>query len=235
MRTLTLRSVMVGSCPSLGMEVSGQVVEEAPDRVLVLGLDESNEDRVSGALVRFQDTGTEVRTNERGEFHLPAFPTGTHTVAANHWGYLPREATAQVEENVILVLRLQPDPILLEAIEVSVERSSVTDRINRRARAIGRFFRSLDRERLLLTTASNPMEALQARDGICWLPCRDDEPGDRDCLASRGRAVRSIVYLDDMRLPGGPGVLEHYPPKQLERVECFHPPWTRSGSTPPTT
>ena len=226
MRRLTLLWVLGGLVTGAGMPIAAQVTEKAPDSVLVLGLvlDGSSEDGVTGALVRFQETQTQVRTNERGEFHLPAFPTGTHTVAANHWGYLPHEMTVRVEENVVLVLRLQPNPLLLDAIEVTVDRSSVTDRINRRARTIGRSYRSLDRGRLLLSSASNPMEALQDRYGIRWLPCPGDEPGERNCLAGRNRPERPMVYLDDMRLPGGLGVLEYYLPEQFERVEYFHPP-----------
>lgn len=226
MRGVTILWVVGSLVTGTGMEAHAQVGEEAPDRVLVLGLvlDGSTEDRVPEALVRFEETGTLVRTNEQGEFHLPAFPTGTHTVAATHWGYLPHEIEAQVEENVVLVLRLQPNPILLDAIEVSVERRSVRERINRRARAIGRSFRSLDRERLLLTSAANPMQALQDRYGIRWLPCPGDEPGERNCLAGRGRPARPVVYLDDMRLTGGLGVLELYGPDHFERVEYFHPP-----------
>ncbi len=225
-RSLAPILVTTGLATGPGSHVAAQVPEEAPDRVLVLGLvlDGSNEDRVPGALVRFEEAGVVVRSDERGEFHLPAFPAGEHTVVANHWGYLPQEVSAEVADNVLLVLRLDPDPIVLEAIDVSVERSSVTYRIQLRARSMGRSFRALDRERLLLTSASNAMEALQNRYGIRWLPCADDEPGDQNCLLSRGRPLRPVVFLDDVRLTGGLGVLEHLAPHQLHRVEYFPSP-----------
>lgn len=79
---------------------------------------------IVGATVRVPDTGESALTDDEGRFRMREVPIGSHEVAIAHLAYGEPALTVVVESGVSTFVEaaLEPRPIALEPISVSIER-----------------------------------------------------------------------------------------------------------------
>lgn len=150
-------------------------------------------------------------TTDSGRFLLCEIEAGPHRLTAERLGY--RTVTALVEavpSGDPLRVRMQADPIVLEGLEV------VMDRFRHRRRAVATTVRTYDEEDLASSSYGSVADFIDSRPGIVIGPCRF-----RACVYSRGGRVESNIYLDEMPLIGGWSELESIPTTQLYMVEVY--------------
>jgi hypothetical protein len=154
-------------------------------------------------------------TNERGAFRLDRVPPGSYLLLAQRMGYhglyVHVQVSAQTEP---VVIRLDPDPLVLEGIVV------VNDRLRYRRNAHPRLVRTYDENKFRRTGASDmygflkyevfpTFSSLRRRSGLWGVA------PDPTCPAG--------VYIDDQYIMGGLDVLSFYHPSQLYLLEVFGP------------
>jgi hypothetical protein len=154
-------------------------------------------------------------TDERGAFRLDRVPPGSYLLLAQRMGYhglyVHVQVSAQTEP---VVIRLDPDPLVLEGIVV------VNDRLRYRRNAHPRLVRTYDENKFRRTGASDmygflkyevfpTFSSLRRRSGLWGVA------PDPTCPAG--------VYIDDQYIMGGLDVLSFYHPSQLYLLEVFGP------------
>jgi len=157
-------------------------------------------------------------SDERGAFRLPSVPPGSYLLLAQRMGYEGLYVHVNVRaEMEPVVIRLEPDPVVLEGITV------VNDRFKYRRNAYPRLVRTYDEEKLRRTGASDVYAFL-----------RYEVPSSFSRASLRRRATRGSwgvttsdptcpagVYIDDQWIIGGLEVLSFYHPSQLYLLEVF--------------
>lgn len=186
-----------------GIRLVGQVVDANTGTPLL------------GAFVHLQGDLRGVLSDKDGTFVLTGVPKGIRSVAAEQLGYAHLVQTIQVgEENENLVLAMTPDPILLEGIEV------VMDRFERRRRATAVSSRVFERDDLLNSPAIDALEFIEKRSFFRTFPCRGTH-SESQCALVRGRVGPVSVYVDEMPFLDGLAYLRMLQPYELHRVEVY--------------
>lgn len=184
-------------------------------RVTVRGrvLDGVSDAPVHGAFVAPEGSDTGYLTDDDGTFVLrvPRSRTAYHLQVEN-LGYRTVRLSIPAEEveGSFIVLRIEPDPVVLEGLQV------MADRFRSRRRATAISARAYDREDLLRTTAFDAVDYLRFHSGIATSPC-----GLEICVMSRGRWVRPAVYIDERPSLSGLDELTTYRPQDLHMIEVF--------------
>ena len=185
--------------------IRGQVVDGsgAPIHLAMVGLAQSNQ---------------AVATDAEGRFLLPVPPGFRYRVAAEQLGYHPTEVWIAAEDiEHPLVITLEPDPIALRGLEVTV------DRLERRRRRYAGFVRVVDREALGLASATTAYEVIR-RHAPGLRPCLGDPYND--CVMRRGSISPVRICIDERPAWGGRDELEAYRPEELYMVEVYD--WGRA-------
>jgi len=209
---------------------SAQVsMDEGHTQLLGTVVDAQSGAPLQGAFVSldFDDTG--YLTHEDGSFALPVWPRGEYTVTVELLGYADLELEVSGPETDALVLQLSPDPIVLEAIEVQV------DRLERRRRSVPVSVFAADRDDLLKAPSMDVVDWVEGRFGLVSVYCQGstgaawassrasamfDDIGN-ECVLRRGRWVKPTIYLDEMPLLGGLEMLRTYQPQDFYTVEVY--------------
>jgi len=182
-------------------------------------LDAATGTPLSGAFVHLEGEDWGVLTDEDGRFSLPRVPRGLLSVAVEQLGYVDLVRTTEFREGAEpLVLALEPDPLLLEGIEV------VTDRFERRRRALAIPSQAYDREDLLASADFDVLEFVASRSLLRPVRCGSLSV-DGICAYVRGSIRPISVYVDEAPLIGGLDYLQMIQPHELHRVEVY-----RSGT-----
>lgn len=182
-------------------------------------LDAATGTPLNGAFVHLEGEDWGVLTDENGRFNLTEVPRGLLSVAVEQLGYVDLIQTTRFGEgSEPLVLALEPDPLLLEGIEV------VTDRFERRRRALAIPSQAYDREDLLGSGAFDVLEFVASRSLLRPVRCGSLSV-DGICAYVRGSIRPISVYVDEAPLIGGLDYLQMIPPHELHRVEVY-----RSGA-----
>ena len=196
--------------PAAGQEEQ-PACEEGQARIVGMVIDANTEAPLSGAFVSVAASDWGSLTTGDGRFLLCEIGGGTHILTADRLGYgdftVPAEAN---ESGDAVVIRMEPDPILLEGLEV------VTDRFERRRRAVATSVRTYDEEALASSGYWSVADFIDSRAGVMAMPC-----GAERCVYARGARVRPRVYLDEFPLIGGWMELETIPTSQVYMVEVF--------------
>lgn len=150
-------------------------------------------------------------TTESGRFLLCEIGGGPHWLTVERLGYetfaAPVQATASGDP---VRVRMQADPIVLEGLEV------VMDRFRHRRRAVATTVQTYDEEELASGSHLSVADFIDSRPGIIAGPCRF-----RTCVRVRGGRFESDIYLDEVPLFGGWAELESIPTAQLYLVEVY--------------
>jgi hypothetical protein len=196
----------------------GSLSAQEADEVTIIGrvLDLRTELPVHGAHVGLTVRDYGVLTDENGRFTIRATPTGSYLLFAGALGYetLNFELEGGALDNEILV-RLEPNPIVLEGIEV------MTDRFERRRRSVAVSAMAHDRETLLTAASENLLEYLRYRDGMSLRDCVFAGRFGELCTMRRGRETPVQIYIDERPAFGGAAELASYQPHEMYLVEVY--------------
>jgi hypothetical protein len=167
-------------------------------------------------------------TDRQGLFRLPDVPSRAETYVFEMLGYAETTFVANAAVDGHLDIRLAPDPVILEGIEV------IADRFESRRNATATSVRAFDREQLLASSALDVMNLLEQRFGLRRTPCPGgagrgiarrgglfSTPSQYDCAWVRGRPAPVTVCIDEMPILGGMDFLVGYQPHELYMVEVY--------------
>ena len=216
---MAFQAVAVGVL-ALGFVSPAAAQREQPEclddqaRILGVVVDAATEMPLTGAYVSVAGSDWGSLTTDSGWFALCGIEAGTHLVAVERLGYatLESEVVAAAPWDRV-ALRMEPDPILLEGLEI------VTDRFERRRRAVESGVSTFDQEDLLRSSYWSAADFVDLHAGVYTTPC-----GGNTCVYYRGYArgpLEPVVYLDEIRLLGGWSELEDIPTSQLYMVEVY--------------
>jgi len=189
----------------------GPACEDDQPRIAGLVIDVSTEGPLEGVFVSVEAEEWGSLTADDGRFTLCRVESGVYVVTAERLGY--ETVTLNVEADASgspVELRMRPDPILLEGLEI------VTDRFDRRRRASARTVRAYDQEELTRSVYWSAAEFVDSRPGVFTVPC-----GISRCIYRRGEYVNPTVFLDEFRLSGGWTELELLPTDHLYMIEVY--------------
>ncbi len=189
----------------------GPACEDDQPRIAGVVIDASTEAPLEAVFVSVEATEWGSLTTGDGRFLLCLIDSGVQVVTAERLGY--GTVTLNVEADASgnpVELRMRPDPILLEGLEI------VTDRFDRRRRASARTVRAYDQEDLTRSVHWSAAEFVDSRPGVFTVPC-----GISRCVYRRGEYVNPTVFLDEFRLMGGWMELELLPTDHLYMIEVY--------------
>ncbi len=191
--------------------VAQPTCEDDQPRIVGLVIDASTDAPLKGAYVSVATSEWMSLTTDNGRFLLCWIGSGTHVVMVERLGYhtliVQLDATASGDP---VHLRMSPDPILLEGLEI------VADRFEGRRRAAPTSIQVYDQEELASSQYWTVAEFVDSLPGVFIARC-----GFNPCIYYRGRVVRPRVYLDESPLIGGWSMLHTVPTSQLYMIEVY--------------
>lgn len=178
-------------------------------------LDARSGEPVSGAVVTLPDAGARAVTDAEGRFQLRRVTEGEQRVLVSRVGYTDWEETAELSDGGTLAVRLDSDPVVLEAVRVTI------DRLEQRRRAYAGRITVLDQREIAVSAASSALELVlyRALDGatLCG--------AGSVCVHARSARNEPVrLVIDDHVLPGTAGtesLLRSYHPSQIHTVETL--------------
>jgi len=168
---------------------------------------------VQGARVSVAASEWMALTNAEGRFILHDLDPGPHRLSVEQLGY--RTFVAQVHagtEATPLRLGIEPDPIVLEGLEV------VGRRFERRRRAAGTRVSEFDQHDLAASSSRSAAEMLEERIPVQRTRCED---GGFECIYSRGGRIRPTVCIDETPMIDGWNALAAYRPQDFHMIEVY--------------
>jgi hypothetical protein len=158
-----------------------------------------------------------VFTDDQGRFAAQA-PTGMYGFVVTLLGYRTRGGIWEVAAgDTGRVIRLEPDPVVLEGLRVQVRR------IERRVRAAGSSARAYDRDALVNTGYSTLLQYIFAQGQLSFAPCGSlstaPASAGGECVRVRGVGIRPCVVIDEA--PSSLDQLAIYHPQELYRLEVY--------------
>jgi hypothetical protein len=198
----------------LASEGIGQEVQsEAFDLVGAL-LDDSNGHALAGAFVSLTGSEWGSITNENGRFAIPDLEAGTYSITAEQLGYETLVWEGQISAAAPLQLRMAPQPMILEGLQV------VTDRFQSRRNGNATSVSMYDRTALTSTSQPTVLDFVAFRVGSARERCASNARADI-CLRIRGRNVEPKIVVDELEILGGMDYLAAIAPHELHMVEVF--------------
>ena len=152
-------------------------------------------------------------TNSEGRFILHGLRPGPHRLSVEQLGY--HTLVAQVHagtETAPLRLGIEPDPIVLEGLEV------VGRRFERRRRATGLRVSEFGQHDLAASSSRSAAEMLEERIPVQRTRCDD---GAFECVFSRGGRMRPTVCIDETPTIDGWNALAAYRPQDFHMIEVY--------------
>ncbi len=170
---------------------------------------------ISGALVALAARNRGVLTDAEGRFTLRDLKPGSQALTVAQLGYDSLRTEVKVEGGpATVVLRLRPNPVVLEGIQV------VSDRLRSRRNSIASSVWAFDRRALQTSGARDALDFVRSRTSLTPTPCLD-RMSMASCAYVRGRPTPVAVYIDDVPVFGGLEFLDSYRPEELYLVEVF--------------
>ena len=198
--------------PVFGVAQDGQpVCKDDQARIVGVIIDASTEMPLAGAHVSVRASDWGSLTTDNGRFLLCEIGAGNHVVTVERLGYVTLESWVEADTSGDpIALHMRPDPILLEGLEI------VMDRFDRRRRAAATAVRAFDQEDLASSGYWSAADFVDMQAGIMTTPC-----GINRCVYYRGSTVSPRVYLDEFPLIGGWSHLETIPTSELYMIEVY--------------
>lgn len=171
---------------------------EEPEQVTVRGMvvDASTGEPMPTTVVRMAHPERSVMTGPDGRFSLSHVPVGSRTLAFEQIGYTRLTVTREFgPERTPIVVELEPQPVVLEGLDVMV------DRFQARRQATGVSVRLLRADDFL----SQPVDlfrAIRGRAGLGLIGCTPPGGMSTWCILNRGSYVVPSVWVDDRRAMG---------------------------------
>lgn len=183
---------------------------------------------VEGAVVRLEGTrrpdGSIILgvTGETGRFSIADVPPGPSPVLVSRIGYADLVQVLDIREGQFVEIAVIPKPIVLEGIEVYV------DRLTTRLRELPYLTNTYGEDALRFAPDFNVAQFLHSQPGFEFVPCFEDLSSTspftqrRDCMRTRGTTPqRTRVFVDDAPAFGGVQELATLPTSEVYRVEVI--------------
>lgn len=171
---------------------------EEPEHVTIRGMvvDANTGEPVPTTVVRMAHPERSVMAGADGRFSLSHVPVGSRTLVFEQLGYTRLTVTREFgPEGAPIVVELEPQPVVLEGLDVMV------DRFEARRQAAGVAVRVLRPEDFL----SQPVDlfrAIRSRAGMGLIGCTPPGGMSTWCILNRGSYVVPSVWVDDRRAMG---------------------------------
>jgi hypothetical protein len=164
---------------------------------------------IPGATVKVASLDRVAITDEAGRFHLGELLQGTYTITAAMFGYVTFVSELQVADHIEFTIELDPDPVLLEAIEVSVSR------LEARRKTAPLSVQTYEARELRASRAFDAAEFLRRRS------LRLTSLTRRGGILGLTRTARTLVYIDERPAAFGIVQLEFYRPDDFYLIEVY--------------
>ena len=185
-------------------------------------------DPVVEALIRIDGTirpdGSQIwgLTRDDGTFVIPDVPPGPSQVTVTRLGYADLVQVLDIQADQLVEVVVIPKPVVLEGIEVYV------DRLESRVRQLPYAVSTFDEVSLSLSPTLDVATYLDQSPGIEFVPCFENSSGGgafrqrRDCMRARGtQPRRPQIFIDDAPAFGGLPELATIPTTEVYRVEVI--------------
>ena len=209
MRTLTTTILALGVFAFAPVQLSAQDSPQTGIRGRVI--DAQTAQPLLGAYVEVAGTDEFTYTRLDGLFYLNAEPAGQVTITVSQLGYLDLTATVVMDGAQDLQFELDPQPIVLEGIQVH------QDRLEQRRKASPVAARAFVREALVLSSAANALDFVERETNVTTIDC--GRMTNFTCVVSRGQRVVPRVYIDER--PTTLDELRAYPVTEIYTIETY--------------
>ena len=183
---------------------------------------------VEGAVVRLEGTrrpdGSLIlgATDESGRFSIAEVPPGPSQVSVSRIGYADLIQVLDIREGQFIEVAVIPKPVVLEGIEVYV------DRLETRLRGLPYLTNTYTEVALKFAPDLSVAQYLDSQPGFEFVPCFEDYSGTglyrqrRNCMRGRGATPqRPSIFIDDAPAFGGVPELASLPTTAIYRVEVI--------------
>ncbi|MCY4400126.1 MAG: carboxypeptidase regulatory-like domain-containing protein [Gemmatimonadetes bacterium] len=183
---------------------------------------------VEGAVVRLEGTrrpdGSLIQgaTDESGRFSIAEVPPGPSQVLVSRIGYADLIQVLDIREGQFVEVAVIPKPVVLEGIEVYV------DRLVTRLRELPYLTNTYSEVELKFAPDLSVAQYLDSQPGFEFVPCFEDNSATgifaqrRDCMRGRGATPqRPRIFIDDAPAFGGVPELASLPTTAVYRVEVI--------------
>ena len=183
---------------------------------------------VEGAVVRLEGTrrpdGSLIQgaTDESGRFSIAEVPPGPSQVSVSRIGYADLIQVLDIREGQFVEVAVIPKPVVLEGIEVYV------DRLVTRLRELPYLTNTYSEVELKFAPDLSVAQYLDSQPGFEFVPCFEDNSATgifaqrRDCMRGRGGTPqRPRIFIDDAPAFGGVPELASLPTTAVYRVEVI--------------
>jgi hypothetical protein len=193
---------VAGPSGSPTMRLHGTIIDLSTDRPL------------PGAFVAPQGLLTGFLSDSAGRFVLDVPTARVYYLYVERLGYhTTRLEVRESDATRPLQIKIRPDPVLLEGVEVLV------DRYERRRRFHAGTVRVYGQEQLMRSGSLNALSFIRSSGGVRIQVCPRDPLSW--CVRRRGRLSRVQVCLDEMPLFDGGRSLESFIPQDFYLIEIY--------------
>lgn len=214
---------LVGAPPALS-QAAGEAKIQFEGKVV----DTYQGEPVAGAVVQLPESrrpdGSALAavTDGAGRFGISGVPPGPTRVEISRIGYAPLTQVLEIREGSFVEAALIPKPLVLQGIEVYV------DRLDSRLQSLPFATTTFQETQLRFAPDLNVADYLGSQPGFDFVPCFQGSSGGgpftrrRDCIRTRGTTPqRPRVFLDDAPAFGGVQELATLPTTEVYRVEVI--------------
>ncbi|MDE2751803.1 MAG: carboxypeptidase-like regulatory domain-containing protein [Gemmatimonadota bacterium] len=181
-------------------------------------VDALNERPIISAVVKVPELRRYVFSDVNGRFSFAGFPEGTWEIVVEMLGYQTLDGPVTVSEGNGLLLRLNPDPVALEGLEVRTRSAALLDRRRRRYP-----FRvtTISPQTIAETINADPA-AIFRRNANAFVTSCIDGSGFLTlgaCYYRRARKTQVKVFLNEGELVGGMNELSMFPAQDIHSMD----------------
>jgi hypothetical protein len=205
-----MRPFLTTALLTLAIAASPLRAQEARHTVSGTLLDGASNDGIATAWVQIEDTRVAAVTDSAGRFVLDRVPAGLRSLEISRVGYVTLRETLIVEGDMTVTVTMTPKPIVLEGIQVTL------DRLAFRRNALPYAVSVFDEEAMFRTNALDAADFVERRAGLLMVPC---PTGEVACVLSRGGRAHLGVVIDDRPAFAGISELVGFPMSEIDQVE----------------
>ena len=184
---------------------------------------------VEGAVLRVRGTLRPDSTpivgvsDATGHFNIERVPPGPSEVVVTRIGFADLIQVLDIQAGQFVEVAVVPKPVVLEGIEVYV------DRLDARVRALPHIVATFEETELRAAPGLNVARYLDSQPGFAFVPCFGGAASSGgairqapDCMRTRGTlAERPRIFIDDAPSFGGIRELATIPTTEVYRVEVI--------------
>ena len=226
---LSVRVTVLGVAAAVAATSAAAGAGAAQEQVVFAGevVDTYRGQPVEGALIVLPETrrpdGSKLTgiADASGRFSISGVPVGPSRVSVSRIGYADLVQVLDVRDGQFVEIALIPKPVVLEGIEVYV------DRLESRLRSLPFSTATFAEADLRFSPDLNVAQYLDSRPGFEFVPCITGASGPvfaraRGCIRTRGvTPQRPRVFIDDAPAFGGVQELASLPTTEVYRVDVI--------------